>query len=51
LHHAAPYSTHYCITTGWVNPLLVRTGFFRHAERAITAVTGATPRADDLKPR
>ena len=22
LHHAAPYTTHYCITTGWCNPAL-----------------------------
>ena len=47
-HHAHPYDDYYCITTGWVNPLLVRIRFFRHAERLISAVTGMKPRADDL---
>lgn len=48
IHHRAPYETHYCITTGWLNPILRATGFFRHLERAITALTGAKPREDDL---
>lgn len=48
LHHSAPYDIHYCITTGWLNPMLRAIGFFRHMERAITAVTGAQPRRDDL---
>jgi ubiquitin-conjugating enzyme E2 variant len=50
IHHAAPYLTHYCITTGWMNPLLARIDFFRHVEHVITAVTGVEPRIDDLKP-
>jgi len=50
IHHASPYLTHYCITTGWMNPVLGRTQFFRRLERLITAVTGAEPRVDDLKP-
>ena len=32
LHHAAPHKTHYCITTGWLNPLLDKTRFFRRME-------------------
>lgn len=48
LHHAAPYMKHYCITTGWLNPLFARTNFFRHLERIIHRVTGAVPREDDL---
>ena len=46
VHHAAPYQTHYCITTGWLNPLLSSTDFYRRMERAITTLTGAKPRKD-----
>ncbi len=49
VHHSAPYCKHYCITTGWLNPLLDRVQFYRHAERLITWMTGVQPRADDLK--
>lgn len=45
LHHAEPYLSHYCITVGWMNPVLDGIGFFRGLERAIQAVTGAVPRA------
>jgi ubiquitin-conjugating enzyme E2 variant len=47
IHHASPYATHYCITTGWCNPLLSRLGFWRGLERIVTAITGIKPRADD----
>jgi ubiquitin-conjugating enzyme E2 variant len=46
-HHRGDYDMSYCITTGWLNPLLNRVGFFRHAERLVSAVTGMTPRAED----
>ena len=45
LHHAEPYLSHYCITVGWLNPVLDGLGFFRGMEKAIQAVTGAVPRA------
>jgi plasmanylethanolamine desaturase len=48
LHHTAPYASHYAITAGWVNRPLDRLGFYRALERAITHLTGAVPRADDL---
>jgi hypothetical protein len=48
-HHTSPYDRYYCITTGWLNPILARTGFFRYAERLITKITGAIPRQDDLQ--
>lgn len=47
-HHSLPFVGEYCITTGWMNPLLDRLGFWRGMERGIRALTGALPRADDL---
>jgi plasmanylethanolamine desaturase len=32
LHHAPPYEGHYCVTTGWCNRLLMRSGFFERLE-------------------
>jgi hypothetical protein len=46
-HHASPFHLHYCITTGWCNPLLEATGFFRRLETAVTALTGIRPREDE----
>jgi hypothetical protein len=48
IHHMAPYDTHYCITTGWMNGGLRAIRFYRILERTITATTGAKPRRDDL---
>ena len=31
-HHSGSHRSHYCITTGWLNPVLDTTGFFRHTE-------------------
>jgi len=49
VHHRAPYDKAYCITSGWLNPLLRRLDFFRALERLIHGVTGALPRRDDLE--
>jgi len=38
LHHVAPHDGRYCITTGWLNPLLDRTRFFRRLEAALARV-------------
>jgi hypothetical protein len=35
LHHTAPYNLHYCITNGWLNPLLNRIKFFRRLEACL----------------
>lgn len=43
-HHAAPHKTHYCITTGWLNPVLDHTRFFRRLERVFDAL--GAPRAE-----
>jgi hypothetical protein len=48
-HHEAPFSKYYCITSGWLNPLLVKIGFYRKAERLITRMTGALPRDEEGK--
>lgn len=31
-HHSGTHQTHYCITSGWMNPLLDSVGFYRKAE-------------------
>jgi ubiquitin-conjugating enzyme E2 variant len=48
IHHTYPFLHHYCITTGWLNPLLRATRFFRALEWVISRLTGAVPRKDDL---
>jgi hypothetical protein len=48
-HHAAPHTGRYCITTGWLNPLLDRLRFFRISEKAIQTVSRLQPREDDLR--
>ena len=50
LHHAAPYATHYCITTGWLNPVLARADAYRRLERIIATVTGHEPSRDESPP-
>lgn len=48
IHHTPPFDTYYSITTGWWNWPLAKIGFYRHAERLVTAVTGLVPRKDDI---
>jgi plasmanylethanolamine desaturase len=50
VHHAAPYATSYCITTGWCNPWTSRIGLFTALERLVTALTGLEPRQDECRP-
>lgn len=47
IHHTAPFDQHYCITTGWLNPLLQRLRFFPRVERLILGLTGARPCSGD----
>jgi hypothetical protein len=43
-HHRPPFAGHYCITTGWCNPLLERVRFWRALEWVVTRLTGLKPR-------
>lgn len=38
LHHTAPHNSHYCITTGWLNPMLERFHFFPAAKFVLARV-------------
>ncbi|CCW71812.1 unnamed protein product [Phytomonas sp. Hart1] len=46
-HHVDPFDCSYCITTGWMNPVLDRVNFWRHLEMLVIKATGAVPRAND----
>jgi hypothetical protein len=35
LHHTKPFNMHYCITNGWLNPLLNKIQFFRNLEATL----------------
>ncbi|EFJ49416.1 hypothetical protein VOLCADRAFT_89823 [Volvox carteri f. nagariensis] len=43
-HHKAPFEGNYCIVSGWWNPLLDSSGFFRALEKLIHDRTGVAPR-------
>jgi hypothetical protein len=49
LHHTAPFESHYCITNGWLNPLLNKIKFFRRLERALALVGIHTAKVNELK--
>lgn len=34
-HHLPPYNTYYCITSGWLNPVLARTRLFERLEEPL----------------
>ena len=38
LHHTRPFDSNYCITNGWLNPLLERIRFFRNLEATLSAI-------------
>jgi len=35
LHHTQPFNVNYCITNGWLNPLLNKLKFFRRLEATL----------------
>jgi hypothetical protein len=46
VHHTAPRDKYYCITVGWMNPLLDKIHFFRICEAAITRINPRALRPD-----
>jgi len=48
VHHHNPFDKYYCITNGWLNPLLANINFWKRLEGVITYTTGAIPREDDM---
>lgn len=48
IHHTVPFESHYCITNGWMNGILARTGFYRKLEWIGWRVFGAIPRENDI---
>jgi hypothetical protein len=48
-HHTQPFDVNYCITNGWLNPLLNRLKFFRRLEAAIGLFGVETARAKDAR--
>ncbi len=38
LHHTRPFDKHYCITNGWLNPILNKIGFFRGLEALLRRI-------------
>lgn len=49
IHHTPPYTRYYCITTGWLNPVLNKLRFFERAEDLILRVTGVQGGVDHAK--
>lgn len=37
-HHTPPFNTYYCITSGWLNPILARTRFFERIKEPLRRV-------------
>jgi hypothetical protein len=49
VHHTEPFNMHYCITNGWLNPLLNRIKFFRRLEATLRFLGIETAKAKDEK--
>jgi len=46
VHHTSPRDKYYCITVGWMNPVLDKIHFFRFCEAVITRVSPRALRPD-----
>jgi len=49
LHHTQPFDMNYCITNGWLNPLLNKLKFFRRLEATLGLFGIETVRAKDAR--
>ncbi len=49
VHHRAAHDCSYCVTSGWLNPLLDRVDFFRRLEGALKAIGVEARRSDALR--
>jgi hypothetical protein len=49
LHHTQPFDVNYCITNGWLNPLLNRMKFFRRLEATLGFFGIKTARGETAK--
>ena len=49
LHHTSPFDSNYCITNGWLNPLLEKARFFRRVE-SMLSIVGIKPNAGEYQP-
>jgi plasmanylethanolamine desaturase len=48
-HHRGDHTSHYCITTGWLNSYLEQVHFFRRVETVVSKITRLVPREDDQR--
>lgn len=46
IHHTFPYQSHYCITTGWMNGLLVKIGWWHALEVVVDKLLGVRAHRD-----
>jgi plasmanylethanolamine desaturase len=51
IHHAAPHDKYYCITVGWMNPVLTKLRFFRAAETVVGWVSPRLLHLSERQPR
>ncbi len=49
VHHTPPFDRYYCITTGWLNPVLDKLRFFARLEGVVLALTGVRAGEDDSR--
>jgi len=49
IHHRPAFDGYYCITTGWMNPVLEKIKFWKFMENIVSRLTGLVPREDDYK--
>ena len=50
LHHTRPFDKHYCITNGWLNPVLNKIGFFRKLEAMLRLIGVKATNTADREP-